>query len=1031
MSLWTPPQIKVESTTRPAYGTDDHDRPVGEISGLYLLAVMQALQQAVASQVRTEHPDASEDMSALAASQAGEAWLNLLNQSCAAAPQPLTASILQSDRYRFSTEFCFLAIHYADLLSEAPRFTERLAQTLLDGIMGPATHLLPLRMAYQRAVTLLRQEGAAELRPVSIEWRAAEIEWCAATELARLPQEYHQEYLVSLGTVYSRFFQQLPVHLKGDRPADFGELHSMLEGAASFRWTFRWTSALDLFGRVTLIGLILTVILALIALVGGPAWGWVSWIALLPVTALWLWARQQNQIRRSVSDLATGPSYVPAAAAPSEGYVPSENAQTLEHQVKNLTALRDITLAMSTTLDRKALLDNIIEVATTVMRFDRAIVLITDPQRKALTFGASSHPAPTPEAQFRMEQLEIPLSGSADLSLVLDWRQGQSVHVMDAQSLYTKNHGWLFAVMEMDRFLSVPLVIGNNLLGVILVDNHFTHDPITSEEQSLLETLGANISIALENARLYHLTDEQLNRHVQQLDMMRQIDRELMEALSWDRVLNMTLDWALRLTGAHAAALALHNPEAGELRIVATYGLDATERALDGTIISAAEGTMGRVVRTGQPVSVADVLLDPETERFSTRTQSMLAVPVRRRNRVTAVLCLESPRKNGFSPEHLDFAQQIANRASIALDNARLFLETQQERQKLSSILEKTTDIVIVVGFDQRLILLNDAALAAFRLKPQDAIPGTPFLQLFAYTPLEKVARNLELEDWHPVVEDIVLDGTRYFHANIVPNEQVGWVILMHDITPFKETEQLKNELIATVSHDLKNPLSVINGYIELLGMYGTLDEREQEFMLMIRRSIRTMRQLIDDLLDLAHIDTGLDLHLEPINIYPILEDSVVGQKNLAEEKKQSVLIDAPQDLPLIAGDKRRLRQILVNLVSNAIKYTPPEGRIVVSAQLLKDAIMISIADNGLGIGPEDQTQIFERFYRVRRPETDSIEGTGLGLAIVKSLVEAHGGTIGLNSHLGEGSTFFFTIPLAQEDSSPTETLAQPAEEAG
>jgi signal transduction histidine kinase len=348
------------------------------------------------------------------------------------------------------------------------------------------------------------------------------------------------------------------------------------------------------------------------------------------------------------------------------------------------------------------------------------------------------------------------------------------------------------------------------------------------------------------------------------------------------------------------------NPEAGELRIVATYGLD-TGSVRWMAQSSPPEGTMGRVVRTGQLVSIADVLLDPEAERFSTRTQSMLAVPVRRRNRVTAVLCLESPRKNGFSPEHLDFAQQIANRASIALDNARLFLETQQERQKLSSILEKTTDIVIVVGFDQRLILLNDAALAAFRLKPQDAIPGTPFLQLFAYTPLEKVARNLELEDWHPVVEDIVLDGTRYFHANIVPNEQVGWVILMHDITPFKETEQLKNELIATVSHDLKNPLSVINGYIELLGMYGTLDEREQEFMLMIRRSIRTMRQLIDDLLDLAHIDTGLDLHLEPINIYPIIEDSVVGQKNLAEEKKQSVLIDTPQDLPLVAGDKRRL----------------------------------------------------------------------------------------------------------------------------
>jgi len=262
-------------------------------------------------------------------------------------------------------------------------------------------------------------------------------------------------------------------------------------------------------------------------------------------------------------------------------------------------------------------------------------------------------------------------------------------------------------------------------------------------------------------------------------------------------------------------------------------------------------------------------------------------------------------------------------------------------------------------------------------------------------------------------VAEIALDGGRYFHTDVASNEQIGWLIVLHDVTPFKETEQLKNELIATVSHDLKNPLSVINGYIELLEMYNDLNERGQEFMAMIRRSIRTMRQLIDDLLDLAHIDSGLQIRPEPVAMKAVITEAVMGLKSMADEKRLEVTIDVADDLPPVAGDEHRLYQIIVNLLSNAMKYTPPEGHIYVEARLAGEAILVSIADDGLGISPEDQAQIFERFYRVRRPETDGIEGTGLGLAIVKGLVEAHGGEIGLKSHLGEGSTFYFTIPIA------------------
>ena len=745
-------------------------------------------------------------------------------------------------------------------------------------------------------------------------------------------------------------------------------------------------------------------------------------MALLPGVLFRLWSSQRRL--RSLLDAknAEVADHSRAAIVQSSQIQTVSEALTdanraLQRQVKNLTALRDITLEMSTTLDRQALLTNVIEVTTQVMQFDRTVVLLVDDQRVALRFGAASHSALTPEAQFRLEQLEIPLGSPRDLSLMEPWESGHSVLVKDARHLYAETHGWIFAVLDMTSLLGVPLMIGSTFLGVIIVDNHFTQTPISEEEQSLLEALGANIGIALENARLYQLTDEELNKHVQQLDMMRQVDRELMEALNWERALNMTLDWGLRMTGAHAASLAVVDNELKELSIVASYGQDSPTHKPENTRLAFGQGIMGRVAQTGKAEIVDNVSGETGYLPRTPQTKSTMAVPILRRGRVIAVLNLEGLRPGSFTTEHLDFAQQLANRASVALDNARLLMETQRERQKLSSILEKTVDVVIVVSFDLHVILLNEAALAVFRLNPHDVRPGMPFQEVFAYTPLAAIGeRVLTMVEHHPIAEDVVLNGERYFHTHIVPNEQVGWVIIMHDITPFKETEQLKNELIATVSHDLKNPLSVINGYIELLSMYGDQDQREQEFMSMIRRSIRTMRQLIDDLLDLAHIDAGLELNLEPINLYPVIEDSVTGLNHLAEEKSLTLAINVPQDdLPLVDGDKKRLRQILTNLVSNAIKYTPPEGQVTVSTRVGKDMLTVSIEDNGLGISPEDQAQIFERFYRVRRPETDAIEGTGLGLAIVKSLVEAHGGAIGLNSRLGEGSTFFFTIPLTRE----------------
>jgi len=234
----------------------------------------------------------------------------------------------------------------------------------------------------------------------------------------------------------------------------------------------------------------------------------------------------------------------------------------------------------------------------------------------------------------------------------------------------------------------------------------------------------------------------------------------------------------------------------------------------------------------------------------------------------------------------------------------------------------------------------------------------------------------------------------------------------MHDITPYKETDKLKNELLATTSHDLKNPLSTILGYVDLVQMTNPLNAQGQTYIQRIQGAVLHMRHLIDDLLDMARIESGITLHYSQVHLASLIEAVASPFMPLLREKSMALTIDIPPDLPPIPADEGRLTQILANLLSNAVKYTPAQGSVRVHADVRNGMVRIAIGDDGLGISPEDQAHVFQRFFRVRTPETEAVEGTGLGLSIVKSLVEAHGGQVGLESRLGEGSTFTVMLPL-------------------
>jgi signal transduction histidine kinase len=423
------------------------------------------------------------------------------------------------------------------------------------------------------------------------------------------------------------------------------------------------------------------------------------------------------------------------------------------------------------------------------------------------------------------------------------------------------------------------------------------------------------------------------------------------------------------------------------------------------------QGITYRVAQSGLAEIVPDVREDKDYYSVADGILTQMTVPIMRDQKVIAVLSLESRKLNGFSDDHLAFVRKLTGRAGVAVDNARLFEETRREREKLSHILRNITNIVVVVGSDSQIMLMNDTARLAFQLALEQDYEGQLFSEVVLISPLQNLYREA-LESGDEVTGEVELPNKRMYYTNISRHVGIGHIIVMQDITHFKETDRLKTELVATVSHDLKQPLSVMRGYLDLLRMVNTFDERSNNYVDSLEYAFGNMRQLIDDLLDIANIEAGLQLDMEDVNLADVLRRCLKNNEQTAGTKSITVSLRLPPQLPKITGDPSRLEQIFNNLINNAIKYTQPEGWVKIRIEVKQTILRILVQDNGMGIGPEDQAQIFERFYRVRRPETDSIDGTGLGLAIVKSLIESHNGKIDLKSELGEGSTFRVTVPV-------------------
>jgi two-component system NtrC family sensor kinase len=257
---------------------------------------------------------------------------------------------------------------------------------------------------------------------------------------------------------------------------------------------------------------------------------------------------------------------------------------------------------------------------------------------------------------------------------------------------------------------------------------------------------------------------------------------------------------------------------------------------------------------------------------------------------------------------------------------------------------------------------------------------------------------------------EINFDDGRVFNAQYTPIPQIGAAVTMQDISYLKELDRLKSDFIHTVSHDLRSPLTAILGYTELVERTGPLNSNQQDFLHRLQGSIHHITTLVNDLLDLGRLDAGFDTRRELVQLESILKYSLDMFDAQAKKKNIKLSVDIAKDLKGLRANPIRIRQMLDNLVGNAIKYTPANGSVHISMFMQDYQIILKVEDTGPGIPQDEQGRVFEKFFRATNAP-DHAEGSGLGLAIVKSIVESHQGRVWVESTIGKGSSFTVLLP--------------------
>lgn len=412
-----------------------------------------------------------------------------------------------------------------------------------------------------------------------------------------------------------------------------------------------------------------------------------------------------------------------------------------------------------------------------------------------------------------------------------------------------------------------------------------------------------------------------------------------------------------------------------------------------------------------QNMSRARRMLSPDSQ---INPRAILAVPLHNENQYYGVLWVGFLDQRVISEEEIRFISTLASQAAVAAANAKLYSTAEIGRQRLEAVLNSAPEPVMVFDEDDRLLLMNPAA-CQLRGLVNATTAGNLLADVITNKELYDLLVNFNSNRDSSIELQVSNDRTYFVSVSAVNNNQhmVGKVCLLRDITHFRQLDNMKSDVVDSVSHDLRSPLTFMRGYATMMQMVGELNEQQREYVGKIVGGIDFMTKLVNNLLDISRMNSGIAIKTE--NVIPdLIVQQVVSQlQPAALQKSIEVFIDSQlaNDLT-IQADVEMLHQAIFNLVDNAIKFTGMSGKVGIFISKEKENVLFEVRDTGIGIAPLDRPHLFDKFYRSNRRESYKQKGTGLGLAIVKAVSERHNGRAWVESKLGRGSSFYLEIPI-------------------
>lgn len=574
--------------------------------------------------------------------------------------------------------------------------------------------------------------------------------------------------------------------------------------------------------------------------------------------------------------------------------------QRLQVRARQLETLMSVIHSITAEHDVESLLELMLDKAIELLKVEAGSILLVDNNTDELEFKVVHSPS-----RDQLLGTRLPI-GKGIAGQVAETQKPIIVNDVDQASHWFSG---VDAQIEFKTYsiLTVPLIHQKDLLGVVQVVNKQNGIEFTEGDLQMLTAFADEAAVALQNAALLKQTDEALQKRVEELSLLREIDRDLNQDLDMNQTLQRVLNWLQRLLDSTAGYIVLFDPDGNHLACeMRGYGEKFVQQH-EPWHKDEYPGLVGQVLRSERPLFTPDVTQVDGYVAACEQTRSQLTIPIIQDKHVIGAIAVERDDLNVFNDQDFETAQALVNHMTAALANACLYM--------------------------------------------------------------------------------------RVHEANMA-----------------------KSEFVSIVSHELKTPLASIRGYAGLMksGLTGDVSQQQGEFLGTIDANVNRMATLIQDLTDVSRIDTGqLRVKLEPIPFTSVVNETIQSIRSLADEKNIHIDLNLLPYTPIVLGDHARLVQVMTNLVSNACKYSPESSQVNVHLENGNGQVKCAVQDHGYGIAPNDQEQLFTKFFRSSNPNIRKERGTGLGLSITKALVELHGGEIGFDSVLDEGTTFWFTVPLA------------------